>query len=299
MAATLLAGRYARHRESEPLLGVGDARRAVEGAWSHGRDVSGVVALDGDTPVGYVLGRRITPPIFGRSVWIERAGSAASDPEVLRDLYASAAASWADAGFERHYVYVPALPEMLEPWYGLGFAQMHAEAIRDPIPRGVPLPQGVDIRPGALSDIDTVAIPINNLIAETQAASPSFSAFRNGDVADQRDDWIETLEDTDAAYFVAERKGVAVAHSLLYRPEPELGTPVDAVYLASTAVVPTERGSGLGVALVDHVLGWAQKEGYGSVVTNWRITNLSASRFWSSLGWRTTFLRLHRVIGIN
>jgi GNAT superfamily N-acetyltransferase len=298
-ASALLATRHARHRENEPLLGMGDERRAVEVAWNHGQQVSGAAAVEGDTVVGYVMGRLTSSPIFGRSLWIERAGYAASEPEVLRDLYASAAGSWADAGFERHYVYVPALTEMLEPWYGLAFAQMHVEAIRHCTPRGVPLPQGIDIRRGSISDIETVAIPINYLIAETQALAPSFSAFRESSLAEQRDDWIETLEDSDAVYLIVERDGVAIGHSLLYRPDKALGTPDDAIYLASTAIVPTERSSGLGVGLVDHALSWAQTEGYGSVVTNWRVTNLMASRFWSRLGWRPTFLRLQRVIGTN
>lgn len=33
-----------------------------------------------------------------------------------------------------------------------------------------------------------------------------------------------------------------------------------------------------------------------SVVTDWRMTNLSASRAWPALGFRPTFFRLHRAI---
>ncbi len=75
--------------------------------------------------------------------------------------------------------------------------------------------------------------------------------------------------------------------------------PTDAVYLASTAIVPAVRGSGVGVALTEHVLNWARDAGYSSVVTNWRMTNLLASRFWPARGFRPVFHRLHRAVGIG
>ena len=90
-----------------------------------------------------------------------------------------------------------------------------------------------------------------------------------------------------------------VGHSLLYAPEPELGVPGDAMYLASTATVPKARGSGIGVAMAEHVLAWAKVTGHPTVVTNWRMSNLLAERFWRSRGFRPVFHRLHRVIGVG
>jgi GNAT superfamily N-acetyltransferase len=249
--------------------------------------------------VGYLLGHGTESPIFGASLWVGRAGHAATDPEVMRDLYASAAAAWLDAGWARHYVYVPALPELLEPWYQLGFAQMHVEAIRPTGGSQLRLPEGVSVRSGSAADIEAIAIPFNNHIAEVQSKAPSFSTFRNESLAVQRADWIETLEDPSAAYFVIEREGSPIGHSLLYAPEGNLGDPADALQLASTVIVPSARGSGIGVALINHVLNWARAQGFGSLVTNWRVTNLQASRFWSAAGWRPTFCRLQRVPGVN
>ncbi len=40
----------------------------------------------------------------------------------------------------------------------------------------------------------------------------------------------------------------------------------------------------------------ARERGYGTMVTDWRVTNLLASRFWSARGFRPTFLRLYRHI---
>lgn len=43
----------------------------------------------------------------------------------------------------------------------------------------------------------------------------------------------------------------------------------------------------------------AAEAGYRHLVTNWRITNLSASRFWESRGFQPIYHRLHRTLGIG
>ncbi len=80
-------------------------------------------------------------------------------------------------------------------------------------------------------------------------------------------------------------------------PEPVLGYPEDAAYLASTAVREDLRGRGIGAGLVAEVVRLAAEAGYGSVVTNWRMTNLSASRFWPAQGFQPIYHRLHRALG--
>ena len=41
---------------------------------------------------------------------------------------------------------------------------------------------------------------------------------------------------------------------------------------------------------------WAHDRGFPTMVTDWRMTNLFASRFWPKRGFRETFLRLYRSI---
>jgi GNAT superfamily N-acetyltransferase len=56
------------------------------------------------------------------------------------------------------------------------------------------------------------------------------------------------------------------------------------------------RGSGAGVALMNASFAWARQEGYATIVTDWRETNLLSSRFWPKRGFRRSFLRLYRSI---
>ncbi|MBA3412154.1 MAG: GNAT family N-acetyltransferase, partial [Actinobacteria bacterium] len=55
-------------------------------------------------------------------------------------------------------------------------------------------------------------------------------------------------------------------------------------------------GAGIGRALTAHVIAWAYEAGYPTMITDWRMTNMLASRFWPKRGFRTTFLRLYRSI---
>jgi ribosomal protein S18 acetylase RimI-like enzyme len=60
--------------------------------------------------------------------------------------------------------------------------------------------------------------------------------------------------------------------------------------------LPEARGSGIGVALTEAVLARAREEGYACMITDWRVTNLLASRFWPRRGFRPMFFRLYRSI---
>ena len=55
---------------------------------------------------------------------------------------------------------------------------------------------------------------------------------------------------------------------------------------------PDDGGAEVG----ERVLAWARDAGYSSIVTDWRMTNLTSSRTWPRLGFRPTFYRLFRGI---
>ena len=89
---------------------------------------------------------------------------------------------------------------------------------------------------------------------------------------------------------------VGLTRHFVYRRPPDLRVPVDSIDLADASTSPVERGSGVGLALTHHVLGWAHERGYATTTIDWRMTNLLASRFWPRRGFRETFLRLYRSI---
>jgi GNAT superfamily N-acetyltransferase len=290
-AAGLLAERHGRHRAAEPLLpAVEDLRPHVEAARGEG-----VAALRDGELIAYLVGGRAEDAGFGRHVWVDRGGHAARDPKLIRDLYAAAAGPWVADGHTRHYVLVPALDELAAVWFALGFGQQQAFGIR---PSGAPHPRaagGSAIRRGGVELLDAMT-PLAGLVWAHQSLSPVFAGVPLPAPEELRRDWEEALRDPDVAYFLAERDGRAVGHAFTYPAHVDLGTPPRSLNLAVAATAPEVRGSGVGVELVEHVLGWARTAGFDHVVADWRVTNLLSSRFFPRRGFRPTFLRLHRSI---
>ncbi len=293
-AATLLAERHERHRALEPLLPpVDDFRAQIESDWRT-EGASGAVALDAGEVVGYLLAR---PLGFSgeRVAWVGLAGQAARKPDHVRDLYAAAAGPWLEAGLTKHYAFAPAIDDMVEPWHRLCFGKSAALAARETAPE----PAGQDDVTVRLSTPDDLhaAASFDLLLKQHLASSPSFGGVPVPELEELVEEWRTTWDEPEFTHFVAERDGRIVGHALLYRrPQGDLRVPAGSIDLANAATEPDVRGSGVGLALTAHVLRWAHENGYPIMITDWRMTNLVASRFWPQRGFRETFLRLYRSI---
>ena len=291
-AAGLLAERHARHRRAAPLLPEGvDFREQIARELDGG---TGVAALEDGELAGYLVGRRSEDQV-GPHVWSYIAGHAVRDPELARDLYGAAATAWVEEGLTRHFVYVPALPELIDPWFRVSFGASAALAMRE-TEAVAPVNTSAVVRDGTADDIEAAA-RLERAMGESMLPAPSFSYHETASEQEIVDEWQGTWEDTETyRHFVAERDGRVVGHILLYRRPADLRVPGDSIDLAQASTEPCLRGSGVGLALTTHVLRWAHAHGFPTMVTDWRMTNLLASRFWPKRGFRETFLRLYRSI---
>jgi GNAT superfamily N-acetyltransferase len=308
-AGRLLAVRHAAHRRHAPLLAERHEDPVVTTAevaavWSTD-GASGAVATAPDGHLfGYLLGAPKPSPVWGANVWVESAGLAldvTADAELARDLYATAAAAWVEAGRIAHYVLLPSYDTaVVDAWFRLAFGLQHVHAIRPPAPTAPPA-DGLLVRRAARADIAALA-RLDLLLPEHQSRSPVFSAGPLDTLEERLADWEESFDDPDYVTFVAERAGAVVASAVGCALEKSsahkgLARPADAAFLAFAAVLPQERGRGAGRAVGDAVIAWAAGTGCASVVTDWRATNLLSSRTWPRLGFEPTFLRLHRLVG--
>lgn len=304
-AARLLAARHAAHRRAEPLLSARYEDPAAAGAEVEALvadGATGAVAVDGGEVTGFLLGVSKPSPTWGHNIWVESAGQGVTEAETVRDLYAAAATAWQAAGLDAHYVLVPAHDAALvDAWFRLGFGQQHVHAVRD-LPSSTPTPPaGVTIRAATRADIPMLA-ELDVELPRHQGRSPVFSSGGMPSVQEAVDDWEESFDDEGFAYLVAEHGGAVVgsavgcalerssSHTALTRPDR-------AGFLGFAAVLPEARGLGAGRALGEAVLAWCHDEGFTSAATDWRATNLLSSRTWPRLGYRPTFLRLHRRLG--
>jgi GNAT superfamily N-acetyltransferase len=291
-AAELLAARHEAHRVEFPELPAEpDYRAEIEALLGDG--ATGMFA-DG----AYVLGRADDPKWWGPNIWIKPAGHAARDPELLRDVWAAAAAGWFEQGARAHYVLVPATDKsLLEAWFRLSFGAQQGHGVIQIPDREWP----TNVREATMDDVDPL-VEIGPLLSKHQRSSPVFSSVPEQSADDVRADVLDDFSLEGVANLVYERDGRIVGDFFVCPLEMSsshsgLARVPDSSFLGFAVVDPEARGGGVGTALTDASFAWARANGYETMVTDWRETNLLASRFWPSRGFRTSFLRVHRWIG--
>jgi hypothetical protein len=174
-AAALLAERHERHLAAEPLL----ARDVDYRAQLDGKD--GLVALRNGDLKAYLLAQTTDEDAF-----VDFAGCAASEPELLRDLYAALAPAWQR---DRHRVYLPASDgALIDVWFRLAFGLQFTLAVREPEPG-----EGEGVRAGRPDDLDGV-VALQRSFTEHLRASPSFSGRQPETDEELRADWAETWD---------------------------------------------------------------------------------------------------------
>ena len=303
-AGVLLAARHVRQRAVEPLLSdrfeEPDAARAeIESAWA-AEGASGAAALVDGSLVGYMVGAPRPGRGWGPNVWVEPGGHAAEDAEVVRDLYAHAAAVWVGAGRTSHYAVVPATdPALLDAWFRLEFGQQQGLGIRE-VPHTAGELGPVSVRIATAGDVDDLVRL--DILGEYQTTSPTFAAHTAPGFEEARTEALEEVSDPRAATLIAELDGRPVGLATVAPAEysglhTSVARPDDACILGYAATLPEVRGSGAGIALTEGVFAWARDQGYRTIVVDWRVPNLLSSRFWPGRGFRTSFVRLHRTIG--
>ncbi|HKC78035.1 MAG TPA: GNAT family N-acetyltransferase [Gaiellaceae bacterium] len=291
-AAELLAGRHARHRDDFPELPAEvDYRAEIAALLATG-------ATGAFTDGAYVLGRPDSPERWGPNIWVEAAGHAAADPELLRDVWGEAAARWFEQGVRAHYALVPANDRpLLDAWFRLGFGAQQAHGVIE-IPERT-WPPGV--REATKEDIEEL-VEIGPFLSRHQRQSPVFSSVPEQTEDAVRADVIDDFSLDGVANLVYEADGRIIGNFFvcpleLSSAHSGLARPPGASFLGFAITHPNARGTGAGVALTDASFAWARRNGYATMVTDWRVTNLLSSRFWPRRGYRTSFLRLHRWIG--
>jgi GNAT superfamily N-acetyltransferase len=304
VAGRMLAERHRRHREALSLLSPrfedsGVAQQEVEAAWAV-EGASGALALTDGEPIGYLLGAPKSET-WGPNMWVESAGQAVRDAEIMRDLYAFAARRWYDEGRTAHYVLVPAQDAgLVDAWFRTGFGQQQTHGIQ-PVRVQSALPPGrVLIRRAVRSDIPMLA-RLDVALPDHQGQSPVFSSGPKQSLAEAMTEWEEDFDNPDFVNFVAEVDGHVIGSAIGCALEKSgshtgLARPDNAGFLGFAAVLPEARGLGAGRALGEAVIHWSKDSGFDCVVTDWRTTNLLSSRTWTNLGFMPSFLRLHRLI---
>ena len=254
---------------------------------------SGAEAVRAGVRLAHMVGALGEAPSRGRHAWVgldDHSLAAGAPADLLADVYAAAGARWVADGYLTHIVEVPAAGPLPELFFALGFGreQVHASA-----PTRAHAPGTIEhatIRQAGPDDIELL-LDVVGTIGEHQAGPPVWSGLPVPEREELRAGWVELLEDETAVVLIAERDGASLGYVAVHP-----GARAGVAHLPVAGTRPDARGSGIGVALVEHALHRAHLDGYETIELDWRSTNLLASRFWPARGLWPTHLRLRRDV---
>jgi GNAT superfamily N-acetyltransferase len=310
-AGALMAARHARERDRFPILPAAfeDPLHAAALVRNTLSFCDGVAALGerGDL-VGFLTAvesipeptspmARYAPQRSSLHLVQGHAVAAHVDPgPTYAALFGELAAGAIDRGIIDHVVHVPVgYPEIEAAWVALGFGRINVVAVRDLAPVDRRGASEIHIRIARPDELDIV----DQLVDEEavfHAGSPMFRPYVRGATAEAvRIQLGEALASDDHAFLIARRDGRDVG---VISIEPGLGSPLyvpdGAAYIAATAVVPDERGSGAGAALVDAAFAWARDHHYRAACLHFSTANATSTSFWTGVGFTPVMAHLRR-----
>ena len=124
------------------------------------------------------------------------------------------------------------------------------------------------------------AARLSRHMTASMVPSPSFSTVKPETQEEVVEEWRDTWNEEQFTHFVAERDGAVVGHALMYkRPATcaSLGQHRPRGRVHRTGGAGNRRRAG-----IDRASSIGRDAGYPTMVTDWRMTNLWASRFWPS-----------------
>jgi ribosomal protein S18 acetylase RimI-like enzyme len=313
-AASLLAFRHRSDRTVLPFLpcrfeNTDEAGRCIRVLIEEKKSNGFAVLKDGRLRA-FLLGDEVYGPLWGRTGWVRVGGwalDAGADTELVRELYAALGEQWVGRGIFTHFAVVPAAdPEILRTWVTLSFGIEQVYAVADlsavaPSERGRSRDNAVEIRRAGRGDRETLA-NLSDIIWRHQTGAPVWGVKPPETVEDVRKSWAGLPDDETADVWLAVKgdKGNEAVGVQVYQPavrsDENLLVPDNAVELVVGATRESFRGEGIGTALTRFRLHRAASAGYRHCTTDWRSTNLQASRFWPRFGFRPAGYRLVRRI---
>jgi len=238
--------------------------------------------------------------IWGPNYWISIQDYRPVSASEIKPYFTSLAEREYKLGARNFYVEVDATKkDQIQEWFELGFGLQHVSALLTVFAPEY-IPAAVTIRRPTISDIPAIAI-LEQSLSLHQNESPVFSQLKADSIEDIEQEWSEDINNPELFTFIAELNGEVVG--LAYgcsteksRLHSEVMRPENSATLAFCAVLPDFRGQGIGKAIASSVIDDLYKNGFETIVTDWRATNQLSSVTWPKLGFTPTLFRLHRAL---
>lgn len=249
--------------------------------------------------IGYLFSEVIISSRSGTYAYVPYEGVAVKQgksSDFIRYMYAQIALRWIQLGCYDHSICVPLGDTIyFEAFLHLSFAIEQVHAILDLTEfKMFDTDSSVSVR--YVQDSDRVMLQkMSNIISDTQSASPSFVPLKAEYMA-MLNEGYGNLVDSDDIVLIAEKQNKVVGFSVYEVPSFDIMLPEDCLILDVAGVVPEYGRGGVGKQLMNYGYLMAKGRGVKYLKTDWRITNLSSSGFWSKCGFKKIAYRMSRYI---
>ena len=280
------------HATFEPLVCANFSRQEFELALAHSCERLWVEDSDGFLR-GHLYGVTLESTLAGRQTWTGPDGYSYETSHILDNLCERAYRSWRENGARDHLVWALAghgTQEWVERGYGVLSVRGSLPLDQSPL---VNWPLDQRVRRATPSDL-TIAMKFDRLIDAAQGVDVGALSDIQRDATSR--DLAESLEDPDSYYFLLEVANEPVAQCVTFTLPALRGSYANTLHVGSLAVADGFQRRGLGAALVRHVLRDAFASGFGYAEARWHIDNQPATSFWSTLGFRPTYVLLRRPL---
>jgi len=285
-AARLVATRYRalRARVPEMPLRYDDSASFLSQLNSLMEQGPGVVALKGGRLVGF-LGAWLLAGFRGkRAVYSPEWGNAADladSARIYRAMYERISNQWVADRRELHVLSLMAHDSAaVEAWHRQGFGMMAVDAVRDlsPVNEGH---ESIALQRAGPDDAEQVWA-LDRALHRTLAGPPVF-LYDEEEEGPER--WERWLGDTGNALWLAREGGKAVAYMMFGPANQDASMIIDDAGTTSITGAYTRaerRGRGIGTALLNEGLSWAQSANYVRCAVDFEPENVQGGRFWMS-----------------
>jgi GNAT superfamily N-acetyltransferase len=253
----------------------------------------GVVALAGDRTVGVLCGR-----VRGRHAFLRAEGLAADpqlkDPtDVLVALYARLAPDLLAAGAIHHHATHVNLDPLGVGLFNLGFGRNSVYATQTARPGTTT--SDFEIRIGTVDDLETIV-----MLSELEMGfrfTPPIYALPQPSTRHHVAEYHRRMFAEGAIHLLAcdGREGVGLVTLEFNSPSPRL-CPAGQPYIGPTATHPARRGQGVGRAMVEAAVDWADRHGFHTISVDFESANPLSRPFWLGAGFSPVGYLLTRSI---
>ncbi len=240
----------------------------------------GTVTLKNDELIGYLAGQLLGEWRGRRTVYAPFWAHAADEEnreQIYRLLYTHLSARWIANGCFTHLITALAYDKgAREALSWMGFGMVVVDTMRDMTRLSAPIVE-ISINQADVNDIETI-VTLDHELATYLTGPPMFLPLIEKRGKQYHEEWLQKPYHT---LWLASRDGETAAFLKMCPLDADyLVTDEKTIWIQGAYTKEHARGKGIGTALLDHALTWAQEHGYKRCAVDFESDNTLACRFW-------------------